>query len=361
MLVEHDAYSKGDALAPDLVQYFNIPQHLFSDTYRKSNGFFYFKESLNEKGELENLYTQSRFLVKRIDHSTPTGYQWSEMTFFSRWTPQNSTILCMGVPSSFASSLASILPTIWDEDSASNAYAAHVPLVETLIAMHDESVWGFRDEVRNIEKARMPSVSNTLSFTSMHDTARHAIHSVETLGISVKTLEAMSTHISALSQAGTPHHDHQIPPRNKVQIHITSQTLMLKNFLARSESNEKRLQNEISLVYNMIAQRDSKTMTLISESAKLDSSDMRAIALVTMAFLPPTFISAVFSTSFFNYEPAGESSTATWSVSSEFWIYWVFAIPLTCLTMAFWMFWERGRNKVWSKGREIRGLGKLRR
>ena len=41
----------------------------------------------------------------------------------------------------------------------------------------------------------------------------------------------------------------------------------------------------------MITQRDSQVMTRLGEASKLDSGAMRAIAVVTMAFLPPTFLS----------------------------------------------------------------------
>jgi hypothetical protein len=43
--------------------------------------------------------------------------------------------------------------------------------------------------------------------------------------------------------------------------------------------------------YNMIAQRDSQVMTGLRETARRDSGVMRTIAVVTMAFLPPTFLS----------------------------------------------------------------------
>jgi hypothetical protein len=43
--------------------------------------------------------------------------------------------------------------------------------------------------------------------------------------------------------------------------------------------------------YNMIAQRDSRTMTELGNAARFDSRAMRTIAVVTMAFLPPTFLS----------------------------------------------------------------------
>jgi hypothetical protein len=41
----------------------------------------------------------------------------------------------------------------------------------------------------------------------------------------------------------------------------------------------------------MIAQRDSQTMTNLGRAARTDSGAMRSIAVVTMAFLPPTFLS----------------------------------------------------------------------
>ena len=105
----------------------------------------------------------------------------------------------------------------------------------------------------------------------------------------------------------------------------------------------------------MIAQRDSQVMTGLGEAAKVDSGAMRTIAVVTMAFLPPTFLSAslprylprnanakqaIFSMSIFNYTPSHGTEPSRWSVLGKFWIYWVLAIPLTCLIMVTW-FWRQ--------------------
>ena len=49
--------------------------------------------------------------------------------------------------------------------------------------------------------------------------------------------------------------------------------------------------------YNLIAQRDSQVMKGIGETARSDSGAMRSVAVVTMAFLPATFV-AVSSTSY---------------------------------------------------------------
>jgi len=41
----------------------------------------------------------------------------------------------------------------------------------------------------------------------------------------------------------------------------------------------------------MIAQRDGQIMTGLGQAAKHDSGAMRTISVVSMAFLPPTFLS----------------------------------------------------------------------
>ncbi|KAF1828036.1 hypothetical protein BDW02DRAFT_513476 [Decorospora gaudefroyi] len=82
----------------------------------------------------------------------------------------------------------------------------------------------------------------------------------------------------------------------------------------------------------------------LGEAARLDSGALKTIAVVTMAFLPPTFLSAIFSMSFFNYTPSQDGAKPEWSVSHKFWIYWVCAVPLTCLTMALW-YWRQRQTR----------------
>lgn len=83
---------------------------------------------------------------------------------------------------------------------------------------------------------------------------------------------------------------------------------MLRSLRARSKANESRLCNEIDLVsptaglifhgivdrdqaFNTIAQHDSTIAVKISEAARRDSAAMKTIAVLTMIFLPATFVS----------------------------------------------------------------------
>jgi hypothetical protein len=61
---------------------------------------------------------------------------------------------------------------------------------------------------------------------------------------------------------------------------------------------------------------------------------MKTISILTLVFLPATFISALFSMSFFNFD-----SDYGWQMSDRFWIYWDVAIPVTALTVGSWYFW----------------------
>lgn len=129
------------------------------------------------------------------------------------------------------------------------------------------------------------------AFLPMHEAARHAIHAFEVLSVSVSTAETLQQdllHIASMTSRGSK--------RSTLQPLIAFQVQMLRNLLLRSQSNKERLQNEVAQAHNMIAQRDSKVMTGLGEAARKDSGAMRTIAVVTMAFLPPTFLS-VSSTS----------------------------------------------------------------
>jgi Mg2+ and Co2+ transporter CorA len=99
-------------------------------------------------------------------------------------------------------------------------------------------------------------------------------------------------------------------------------------------SNQLRIQNEIQLTFNIVGQYDTKVTVDISRAAGSASAIMKTLAFVTTTFLPPTFLCAVFSMSFFHYD-----SDTGWGVSSKLWIYWVCAIPTIAASALLWHFW----------------------
>ncbi|KAL8408709.1 hypothetical protein RB594_007234 [Gaeumannomyces avenae] len=70
----------------------------------------------------------------------------------------------------------------------------------------------------------------------------------------------------------------------------------------------------------------------IAFDTKRDSQHMRSIALLTMVFLPGTFLASVFSMTFFDWKEGV-------SVSEYIWIYFVIAILLTLVVIGVWWYW----------------------
>ncbi|KAH7401712.1 hypothetical protein DE146DRAFT_440031 [Phaeosphaeria sp. MPI-PUGE-AT-0046c] len=338
-----DVFSTGQQLVPELMQYFQISHLLLSSVHRRSNGFFAYEESFAEDGELQVYYTWFRVLVKNVSHDA-SSYTWQEMTFCSRWNPQSCIILCSGVDPAFQHLLRQTLARLWPRIPHAEPFSLHVPLVQTILELQDSSVWSIRDVVRTIEKGRLLSNFGFQDFALLHETARHAIHSFETLSVLVETVEVMQQQVIDLPTTHKRGGSSRVEDSHLIQTHIASQVQMLRSLFLRSQSNKERLQNEIALAHNLNAQRDSQVMKELGESARLDGRALKTIAVVTMAFLPPTFLSAIFSMSFFNYTPAQGSTKSEWSVSPKFWVYWVFAVPLTCLTMGTW-FWRQRQSR----------------
>jgi Mg2+ and Co2+ transporter CorA len=128
--------------------------------------------------------------------------------------------------------------------------------------------------------------------------------------------------------------------RNRTRMRLTSTNF--KCLLSHSKSNRSRLNNEIQLYFNILSMYEYETSRTIGIATKADSESMKTIANLTMIFLPPTFVCALFSTTFFNYE------TGQWGISNNFWVYWAVAIPVTGLTFAAWVLWNRASAQRWS-------------
>jgi hypothetical protein len=119
--------------------------------------------------------------------------------------------------------------------------------------------------------------------------------------------------------------------------------------------NQKIAQSQLQIVYNLIAQRDNKDslamaelqtelariQTTIANTTKEDSYAMRTIAVMSILFLPGTFVSSFFSMDMFDWQaPKGASV-----VSFRLWIYWAVTAPLTVVVVSIWFLWLRTHKK----------------
>ncbi|KIX08486.1 uncharacterized protein Z518_03142 [Rhinocladiella mackenziei CBS 650.93] len=83
------------------------------------------------------------------------------------------------------------------------------------------------------------------------------------------------------------------------------------------------------------------SLNYLKEAMKDDSAVMKVIAILTVIFLPPTFIAGFFGMAFFEMNPAGN-----FEASKKIWIFFATAGPLTVFTLSVWWFWWRWTDVV---------------
>jgi Mg2+ and Co2+ transporter CorA len=294
---------------------------------------------MNGRAALIFLDTWSRFSVKKVDHAT--RFKWYHPNIFTRWLPATNQAVILAFdldPPIKERFLKAVMKS--DKSWLNDPFWVYPHLVEQVALIQEPAVWAIRDHVRSMETEGKPEGRPQPDYRRLHDIARHAIHVNETLDIAVQNIE----HILAQHESYTKlKPDNNSPASEDIHLRLQSWQSFIANLRSRSISNEKRLQNEIQLAFNTVAQHDASVTLEIGRATQLDSATMKTIAFVTLTFLPPTFICAIFSTSFFDF--GGDSG---WSMSNKFWVYWVFAIPTTVFTTLVWTYWPNIRRIFFS-------------
>lgn len=89
----------------------------------------------------------------------------------------------------------------------------------------------------------------------------------------------------------------------------------------------------------LLTHKDAEASIELADAAKRDSSAMKTIAVMTMAFLPGTFFAALFAVPSLNWDTSGAHV-----IQSQFWVYWAFTLPATMLVF---LVWTALNNKTW--------------
>ncbi|KAJ5833460.1 hypothetical protein N7474_001771 [Penicillium riverlandense] len=308
---------------------FRMPHVWWSDHIHNANGYFGC-ETTRDAGNITGFNTWAYFEVKHL--TKDLKYHWSTVRLFTRWLPStNQTgILLFDSTEDIWNSL--LTP---DLDRLKDPFWVYSCVLEEVSRLEERAVWNIRDQVRELEKAPPPSGWKPQpNYRQLHDIARHSIHVTESLEVTVQNVEHIVRQHEIFVNTWT---DCQA---ETTHLEMSRRLAFFQSYIGsirlRSVSNEKRLQNEIQLAFNIVAQHDAGLTVDISRAARSDSATMKTLAFVTLTFLPPTFISAIFSMSFFNYDTG-----SGWSVSNKIWIYWAIAIPTTVATALVWNCWPK--------------------
>ncbi|KAK0651037.1 hypothetical protein B0T16DRAFT_367034 [Cercophora newfieldiana] len=97
-----------------------------------------------------------------------------------------------------------------------------------------------------------------------------------------------------------------------------------------------------------------------TRTARQMASSMRTLALVSLLFLPGSFVAAVFSTPLFNWEATGDADSGYIGVRTkpQFKLFWLITIPLTTLAFVLYIGWslfQERRSPGWRFRRSRNG------
>ncbi|KAL8669047.1 MAG: hypothetical protein Q9168_006347 [Polycauliona sp. 1 TL-2023] len=183
-------------------------------------------------------------------------------------------------------------------------YSVFSIIVYDILMLYDVSVWSMRNHICKWEAVcRYPNPVHEQAFTTadtkqdrqskadyplLHEMARHMVHVSETLAVALHSLQGLQVQQDEFAKR----YLRGGKSKSKAKNNFHFQAQLLQSLMARSESNKARLQNEINLAFNAEAQRDSKVQVRIAEEARKKTASMKAIAVVTMIFLPSTFVAS---------------------------------------------------------------------
>jgi len=114
-------------------------------------------------------------------------------------------------------------------------------------------------------------------------------------------------------------------PSSYTKEEIRSTILRAELFLKNAAMVDRLVESMRAVLYNRIT--------------KHDSNSMKTIAVVTLFFLPSTFVSAVFSTGVFNFRADEGDNQQPQTITRWAWVYLLVCLLLTFLTLLLWLFW----------------------
>ncbi|KAL8346215.1 hypothetical protein RB601_004004 [Gaeumannomyces tritici] len=92
-----------------------------------------------------------------------------------------------------------------------------------------------------------------------------------------------------------------------------------------------RAQRLSAVLFAQLTHVDAGASIKLARSSAEDSSSMKTIAAMTMAFLPATFFAALFAV------PSLQWNGQDKVVQDSFWVYWAFTLPATALVFLIWL------------------------
>lgn len=114
---------------------------------------------------------------------------------------------------------------------------------------------------------------------------------------------------------------------------------MCKAFFWHVASLDDVLELDIAFLTSISESVNNQQVAVTGIINLQDGASMKTIAVITMAFLPATFVATLFAMPIFSWNDSQDRI-----ISHQFWVYWSVEIPLTITVFLVWLGWWYWRS-----------------
>ncbi|KIW40528.1 hypothetical protein, variant 2 [Exophiala oligosperma] len=216
-----------------------------------------------------------------------------------------------------------------------------------MIEHFHRSLWSFQPPIRNVEKTRLEGWVKTLQndggdtararevtalvakYAAMHELNRHVHHIAEAMQVASNTLKNITEAHDSLCSATSPAQH----TSDNISNNLRFQTVYTDNLRCRADAFVDRMKNETRFISNRVAIEDNDVSKGILAETRNDGRVLsETVSVLTLLFLPGTFVSGFFGMNFFSVDGNG------WKWLPNFWMFFAFTAPITFAGLVLFMF-----------------------
>ncbi|OJJ36953.1 hypothetical protein ASPWEDRAFT_436777 [Aspergillus wentii DTO 134E9] len=263
------------------------------------------------------------------------GYDWHFMAFCSLWRsrtleyskapviPATNILICFDLQDHQQDDMIKIVRERHSTQSKNDPFHLLQLASSFVMKQFELDLWTFQKPIRNIEKARDNALQRSAKdellfkrrfkgYTSMHELSRHVIHISESLNVASNNLLAIARDHQDLTPS-----IRSTNTTKALQLHAN----MLSNLRLRADAFVERMNNEIGCASNLVS------VEILDQTRDDGKSLASTVSVLTLLFLPGTFMSGFFGMNFFDISSDGSS----WVVSPQIYVFFICTIPITLL------------------------------
>lgn len=206
-------------------------------------------------------------------------------------------------------------------------------ILDELLRSYQRDITRERARLKGIEQDKGRAISESLQ--DLHNLAvRWHSMSADLHDVQSRIKDFMEFHEQISQRLGGSQQEYALEEVRQMLSHIDSRCRFCLHWCM---AYKERTNVRINLIFHLSAARENRAIAVIAQQTQRDSVSMFTLAVVTVVFLPPTFVAALFSTPFFNADNGGAN------ISRKGWIMPAVAIPLTIFVVGAWLLWFQTR------------------